>query len=199
MDEATLIERAREGDQEAFEQLVRGRYQRIYWTAYQVVGNQEDAKDVAQAACVRLWKVLGKYDARYPFSTWLHRIVMNLAIDHLRREGRHRHDPEPEADRLGPASSLVAAPADPDAQLGRKEVQGVFFTLAERLAPQQRAVFVLREMEERSTDEVAATLGITASTVRNHLFQARKTLRRALETEYPEYLPERLRRKRESS
>ena len=63
----------------------------MYWIAYQVVGDAEEAKDVVQTVFVRLWKALAKYDPRYPFSTWLYRMVMNLAIDHLRREARHRH------------------------------------------------------------------------------------------------------------
>jgi RNA polymerase sigma-70 factor (ECF subfamily) len=184
MDEARLIERAREGDAQAFEALVRGRYSRIYWLARQVVGNDEDARDVCQAVFIRLWRVLDRYDPRYPFSTWLHRMVMNLAIDHLRREGRHRHRAEPEDSTL-PARDARA----PHHQLERAELQRVFEELAEQLAPQQRAVFVLREMEEHSSEEVAAILGISASTVRNHLFQARRILRKELERRYPEYLP----------
>ena len=96
----------------------------------------------------------------------------------------HRHLDEPEASRL-PARDGPA----PHHQLERDELQRVFQELAEELAPQQRAVFVLREMEEHSSEEVAAILGISPSTVRNHLFQARRILRRELRRRYPEYLP----------
>lgn len=189
MDEAELIRQAKTGDAAAFEALVRGRHQRVYWIAYQVVGNREDAKDVAQAVFIRLWRVLPKYDERFPFSTWLYRITMNLAIDHIRRETRHRHDDEPDEDRYLGSGEPSSAAATPGAGLARAEIQRIFDELAGRLAPQQRAAFVLREMEELTSEEVADILGVSASTVRNHVFQARRILRAELERRYPEYVP----------
>jgi RNA polymerase sigma-70 factor (ECF subfamily) len=188
MDESELIGLAKDGDEEAFAALVRGRYQRMYWIAYQVVGNAEEAKDVVQTAFIRLWKALDKYDPRFTFSTWLHRMVMNLAIDHLRRESRHRHAEEPDEERTVVPEARGGA-STPAAALADAELQAVFDRLASGLAPQQRAAFVLREVEDLSTEEVAEILGVTASTVRNHVFQARKVLREELTRRYPEYVP----------
>jgi len=188
MDESELIRLAKDGDEGAFEALVRGRYQRMYWIAYQVVGNAEEAKDVVQTVFIRLWKALDKYDSRYPFSTWLYRMVMNLAIDHLRRETRHRHVDEPDDERTV-VPEAHGAGSTPARALADAELQAVFDRLAAGLAPQQRAAFVLREVEDLSTEEVAEILGVTPSTVRNHVFQARKALQTELARRYPEYLP----------
>jgi RNA polymerase sigma-70 factor (ECF subfamily) len=185
MDESKLIERARKGDAAAFEALVRGRHSRVYWLARQMVGNDEDARDIAQAVFIRLWRVLDRFDERYSFATWLHRMVTNLAIDHLRREGRHRHAPEPVQERVLPDHARQT----PEFRVSQQQLRAVFRELAAQLAPQQRAVFVLREMEELSTEEVAEILGVSSSTVRNHLLQARRSLRRQLAERYPELLP----------
>ena len=84
-EERELIRAAQEGDEQAFEQLVRRCRDRIFWIARQVVGNAEDAKDVTQNVLVRLWRVLPRYNPSYAFSTWLYRMTVNLAIDSLRR------------------------------------------------------------------------------------------------------------------
>ena len=160
---------------------------RVAWRQ-QVVGNAEEAKDVVQTVFIRLWKALDKYDSSYPFSTWLYRMVMNLAIDHLRRESRHRHLDEPDDERTV-VPETRGADASPAKALADLELQAVFDRLAAGLAPQQRAAFVLREVEGLSTVEVAEVLGVTASTVRNHVFQARKALKAALLLRYPEYVP----------
>ncbi len=75
IDEARLIAQAARGDRDAFEQLVRSRQQRVYWTAYQVVGNEDDARDIAQQVFIRLWRVLPRYRGGRRFDAWLHRIT----------------------------------------------------------------------------------------------------------------------------
>ncbi len=190
IDEARLIAQAARGDRDAFEQLVRSRQQRVYWTAYQVVGNEDDARDIAQQVFIRLWRVLPRYRGGRRFDAWLHRITMNLAIDAYRRR-QARPDAAPLPPR--PSSLPSVAGTGPAEGLDRREVQAIFLRLARRLSPQQRAVFVLKEMNGLDSDEIAAALEITPSTVRNHLHQARKILRRGLAALYPEYLPARSR------
>jgi RNA polymerase sigma-70 factor (ECF subfamily) len=184
-EEERLIAAASRGDAAAFEKLVRSRQEKVFWTAYQVVGHIEDARDVAQHVFLRLWQVLPRYRPAGPFSAWLHRITINLAIDACRR--RQARPELPASDRLEP----LAAPASatPGAELRRREIQQIFRTLARRLSPQQRAVFVLKEMNDLDTAEIAEIMELSPSTVRNHLHQARKQLRRGLAAEFPEYLP----------
>ena len=184
-EEARLIAAASQGDAGAFEQLVRSRQEKVFWTAYQVVGHMEDARDVAQHVFLRLWQVLPHYRPASSFDAWLHRITINLAIDACRR--RQARPELTSYERL----ELVPAPRSetPGVDLRRREIQQIFRTLARRLSPQQRAVFVLKEMNGLATAEIAQIMEVTASTVRNHLHQARKQLRRGLTEEFPEYLP----------
>ncbi len=177
-----LIRAAAGGDRRAFEDLVLRKRDQVVRTAYQITGNLEDAKDVAQGVFLRLWRVLQRFDLARRFDTWLYRITVNAAIDHLRERGPKgilQALPDDAGDRLrdpsrGPAEHLDLA-----------QLQGAFLRLAARLAPKQRAAFVLKDIEGLETEEVARVLGVTESTVRNHLLSARRVLREGLTREYP--------------
>jgi RNA polymerase sigma-70 factor (ECF subfamily) len=182
---ADLIRAAAGGDRSAFEKLVLSRRERVVRTAFQITGDLEDAKDVAQGVFLRLWKVLRRFDPGRRFDTWVHRITVNAAIDLLRERGpKGAIQPLPEN-----PEELGAVPADPSASLDTAALQRAFLRLAGALAPRQRAIFVMREIEGLDTPAIARALGVTESTVRNHLFQARKTLRAGLERDYPGLVP----------
>jgi len=177
-----LIRAAAGGDRRAFEDLVLRKRDQVVRTAFQITGNLEDAKDVAQGVFLRLWRVLQRFDLARRFDTWLYRITVNAAIDHVRERG--------------PKGILQALPDDAggtlrdpargaDEQFDLAQLQGAFLRLAARLAPKQRAAFVLKDIEGLDTTEVAAVLGVTESTVRNHLLQARRVLREGLLRDYP--------------
>ena len=177
-----LIRAAASGDRRAFEDLVLRKRDRVVRTAYQITGNLEDAKDVAQGVFLRLWRVLQRFDLTKRFDTWLYRITVNAAIDSIRERGPKgtlQALPDDAGERLpDPASG-------PDASFDLKQLQRAFFRLAAQLAPRQRAAFVLKEIEGLETAEIARTLGVTESTVRNHLLQARRILREGLRKDYP--------------
>ncbi len=177
-----LIRAAAVGDRRAFEDLVLRKRDRVVRTAFQITGNLEDAKDVAQGVFLRLWRVLQRFDLTKRFDTWLYRITVNAAIDSIRERGPKgvlQALPDDAGERLrDPASG-------PDAAFDLKQLQGAFFRLAARLAPRQRATFVLKEIEGLETAEIARSLGVTESTVRNHLLQARRILREGLRKDYP--------------
>ncbi len=175
-----LIRSAALGDRRAFEDLVLRKRERVVRTAFQITGDWEDAKDVAQGVFLRLWRVLQRFDLEKRFDTWLYRITVNAAIDHLRERG-----PQGFLQALpeGAGESLrdPGRPADELVDLGK--LQRTFARMAARLAPKQRATFVLKEIEGLETAEVARVLGVTESTVRNHLLQARRILREGLKRE----------------
>lgn len=186
-DETELIRAAAAGDREAFDELVRGKRERVVRTAYQVTGNLEDALDVAQAVFLKVWRGIGSFDPRRRFDTWLYRVTTNAAIDLLRTRGpRGTLQPLPDdpADLEGASEAPTA-----EARLDLTRLQQVFSRLAGNLAPKQRAAFVMREIEGLETAEVARILGVTESTVRNHLLQARRVLREAIQRDYPELVP----------
>ncbi len=184
-EEERILRRAREGDIQALEWLVERKRERAFRLARHVVGNDEDAKDVVQIAFIRVWRKIRRYRPGSGFDAWFHRIVMNLAIDSLRRDrARRRGLQELRTADAGP-SATGAIPAS----LRRSEVGRIFDDLARDLPARQRAVFALREIEGMETEDVARILGLRPSTVRNHLYQARRALQEALRSRYPEYLP----------
>jgi RNA polymerase sigma-70 factor (ECF subfamily) len=182
--ETALALRAQEGDVEAFAALVERRTPGLVAFLRRMLGDAEDARDVAQLTFLRVWENIGRYDPAWAFSTWLFRIAGNLAIDAIRAR-RTRQRTETESFRLvkGARTSEPDAPA----ALHRDDVRRVFEACADVLSGTQRLVFVLREFEERDGKDIAAILDCRESTVRNHLFQARRLLRDEIRKRYPEY------------
>jgi RNA polymerase sigma-70 factor (ECF subfamily) len=186
MDDRAQVAAARSGDEDAFADLVRRHSGGLHRSVARILGDDTEAWDVVQMAFVRAWERLDRYNARWSFATWLYRIGTNLAIDVLRsRSSRER------AHRAGGEHRLrLVGEARPASELAdHREVDRLLAQLVEALTPQQRGAFVLREIDGMDTSEVAQVLGCSATTVRNHVFQARKILRRELETRFPEYLP----------
>jgi RNA polymerase sigma-70 factor (ECF subfamily) len=186
-EDRALVDRIRAGDRDAFEELVRRKRDRAFRLARRVVGQDEDARDVVQLAFLRVWRKAHGFRGGSEFDPWFHRIVVNLAIDLVRRESARRRG---QADWAGEQTRAGGAGGQElPAGLRLQEVSRIFDELAACLPPRQRAIFALREIEGMSTDGVAKLMGIRSSTVRNHLFQARTALRRALQARYPEYVP----------
>ena len=181
-DDRQLVQAVRDGDSDAFETLVRRKTPKVFSLCYRVIGNSEDAKDVSQLVFLKLWENLQKYDPAFAFDTWLYRMATNVAIDFLRN--RQSRDAA-----VNSNLRLVKTSADPDQNLSvqRKEIESVFADISSILSPKQKAVFVMREMEDLPSTEISKILGCRESTVRNHLFNARKAMQQELKTRYPEY------------
>lgn len=191
-EEGELIRAAADGNRSAFNELVRIKRERVVRIAYQVTGDWDDALDVAQGVFLRLWKTLDRYDPARRFDTWLYRVTANAAIDMLRSRGPKGHlQPLPEAQGELKDESVV----DAETVLTTAELQKAFQRLAAGLAPKQRMVFVLKEIEGVETAEVARIMNVAESTVRNHLLQARRMLRAGLERDYPGLVPDSVRRR----
>jgi len=171
--EALLVARARRGDQAAFGQVVRAHQRRVYATALRIVRCHAVADDVAQEAFVRAWRSLESFDLSRPFGPWICRIAANLALNHV-RSPRSREEGLPE--REDPAPGV-------DSPLGRlldAEATRALDAAISELPAEQRAVFVLRAVEELSYAEIAEALGIPAGTVMSRLSRARERLACAL-------------------
>src|SRR5437773_8950746 len=177
-----LVETIRRGDDSAFEQLVRRKTSKVYSLCYRIIGNAEDAKDISQLVFIKLWENLEKYDAKYAFDTWLYRMVTNVAIDFLRNKQSRENAVN---------SNLRLVKTSTEAEQGvvvqRKEIENVFNAVATVLSPKQKTIFVMREMDDLPSSEIAKILGCRESTVRNHLFNARKLMQQQLRKRYPEY------------
>ncbi len=185
MDERDLVRKAQAGDLHAFETLVLERKGQVFRIARQILGDDEEAKDVAQLVFIRLWQSLARYREGGSFGAYLHRITVNLALDFARRRGVRERPEEAGGDFPDEAGTSRGA----GAEMEPGEIQRIFALLSRRLSPRQKAAFVLREIEGMSTEEVSEILGMRASTVRNHVHAARKILQEGLRRLFPEYAP----------
>jgi RNA polymerase sigma-70 factor (ECF subfamily) len=181
-DDRQLIETIRGGDTDAFETLVRRKTSKVYALCYRVIGNPEDAKDISQLVFLKLWENLEKYDPQYAFDTWLYRMVTNVAIDFMRNK-QSRDNAVNSNLRL----VRTAADAEQTVVVQRKEVENVFNEVSAVLSPKQKTIFIMNQMEDLPSAEIAKILGCRESTVRNHLFNARKLMQQQLQRRYPEY------------
>ncbi len=181
-DDRQLVRTIREGDTDAFETLVRRKTSKVYALCYRIIGNAEDAKDISQLVFLKLWENLEKYDPQYAFDTWLYRMVTNVAIDFMRNKQSRDNAVN---------SNLRLVKTSADAEQGvivqRKEVESVFNEIAAVLSPKQKTIFIMNQMEDLPSAQIAKILGCRESTVRNHLFNARKLMQEQLQKRYPEY------------
>lgn len=173
-DEAFLLARARRGDASAFEEIVRLYQRRVYGVALRIVRAHDVADDVTQEAFLRAWRSLERFDLGRPFGPWVCRIAANLAVNHV-RSPRAREEGLPEAH----AETRSREPGPLGALLDAEGARVLEAALAE-LPQEQRAVLVLRAVEELSYAEIAESLGISAGTVMSRLYRARERLALAL-------------------
>ncbi|NUO65665.1 MAG: RNA polymerase sigma factor [Gemmatimonadaceae bacterium] len=171
-EERLLIGRVQRGDTAAFDSLVRRHLPRALATAVQVVGDRHDAEDVVQDAFIRALRYIRGFDTRQPFVPWLHRLVVNTALDARARRAREVTEPE-RGDAASPAVS-------PHLALERQEVRDRFAVALAALSPRQRLILARFEVDGLSTAEIARELEIAPETVRWHLHQARHALRAPL-------------------
>jgi RNA polymerase sigma-70 factor (ECF subfamily) len=168
-----LVRRAQAGEEAAFASLVQRHERRALRVARNLIPSDEDARDLTQEAFLRVFRHLERFDFQYAFSTWLHRIVTNLAIDHLRKRrpvaalgGGGEDEPSLElADEDAP---------QPAARLEREETRSEVLAVLDTLAPHFKSVMVLRELEGLGCPEIAEIVGATHVTVRWRLHRARK-------------------------
>jgi RNA polymerase sigma-70 factor, ECF subfamily len=173
-DEAFLVARARQGDLSAFEEVVRRHQRRVYGVALRIVRSHDVADDVTQETFVRAWRALDRFELGRPFGPWVRRIAANLAVNHV-RSPRAREEGLPD----GHAELPAASPGPLHALLDDEARQVLERAIAE-LPDGQRAVFVLRAVEEMSYEQIARALSISPGTVMSRLFRARQRLVQAL-------------------
>jgi RNA polymerase sigma-70 factor, ECF subfamily len=173
-----LVERCRNGDRAAFTELVI-RYQRpIYNAAYRVLGNAEDASDIAQVVFLRVAERLHDYDSRFKFFSWIYRIAINESLNLLRRAGREEQLDE---DADPPASESAGPEWQADAAELSRRVQKALMSMK----VDDRAVLTLRHFSECSYREIGDILDLQEKTVKSRLFEARQRLRELLKDLMP--------------
>jgi RNA polymerase sigma-70 factor (ECF subfamily) len=179
-DAAAVLSRARRGDGDAFRALVEHHGKGAFGLAFRLTGNAQDAEEVVQESFLRAYRQLGRFEARSNFGTWLHRIVVNCAMDVLRSRKSHRHN-QHVADVDDVAQWLPASEPCPEQLARSTEIERRVEASLEQLTPQERAAFTLRHREGRSIEEIGRTLGLQKSAAKHAVFRAVKKLRVALE------------------
>jgi len=184
VDDRDLVEAARRGDRDAFRTLFERYHRRAYSLAFGVLRHQDDALDVVQDAFIKAHKYLDKFEGNSSFYTWLYRIVMNLAIDHLRKHRRvkpveldeSRVDDEAVDDTLLP--KMLGG--NPGRALADKEIRKRIDQALDELSENHRTVLVMRELEGLSYEEMAQAMGCSKGTIMSRLFHARRNMQKRL-------------------
>ena len=167
-----LTRRSQAGDTEAFGELVSKYSTKIFTMVYCILGDENDAWDLAQEGFLKAWRSIHRFEARSSFYTWLYSITMNLTIDSLRRKGRRQ---EVELDDAMP--SFLPGPR---VNCERAEIREQVNAALAQLSPEHRAVVVLKEIEDMQYREIAEVLNVSMGTVMSRLFYGRKRLQSIL-------------------
>jgi RNA polymerase sigma-70 factor, ECF subfamily len=183
-DESALVARCQQGDERAFEELVRKHQQTVFNLIYHNIGNRVDVEDVAQKVFTKVYLSLPKFDNRRPFFPWLYRIAVNQCYDELRRLRRRKlltftdlnlEDTDAIEKLINRPENQPAPPED------RQELYALLHKMLDQLPEQQRTAIVLRDLESIPYDKMSEMLGCTEQAARLKVFRARMRLKELME------------------
>jgi RNA polymerase sigma-70 factor (ECF subfamily) len=181
--ELDLVTRARGGEVDAFNDLVRKYERKIYRLAKNITQNDEDAEDVLQETFLKAYEHLGDFQGNSKFYTWLVRIAVNEALMKLRKRKADRTVPLDEPVDTGEETvvrEVAVWDEDPEQKYSQDELGKILNDAVQTLKPAFRTVFILRDIEELSTEETAQALNISVPAVKSRLLRARLQLREKL-------------------
>jgi RNA polymerase sigma-70 factor (ECF subfamily) len=181
--DAAAVALARDGNSEAFHDLVERHSRAVYRLAYRMTGTPQDAEDVVQETFLRAYKQLGRFESRANFGTWLHRIAVNCSIDLIRsRPHRESALDLPDLEQFGAAAERTDPNgATPERLMLSTEVQERIGSAMNGLSAMERAAFMLRHFEGHSIEEISQSLGLKTNATKHSIFRAVKKMRVALE------------------
>ena len=182
MEEKELIIRAKNGDQDAFGQLVLAHQNKVYTLCVHMVTDREEAADLAQEAFLKAWRSLSSFQEASSFATWMHRLTTNVCLDYLRKQTRRQNistavslDDE-EAGWTEPADHSQ----DPQYQLERLERKQALARALKELPEHHRRMLIMREVSGMSYQEIADALDADLGTIKSRIARARERLRKIL-------------------
>ena len=186
-DESALVAQAKAGDQNAFAELVNRYERKIYRLAKNITQNDEDAEDVLQDAFLKAYTHLDNFKGDSKFYTWIVRIAVNEALMRLRKRKTDRTVPLDEPVELGEETvtrEIAVWEDNPEQRYSKEEWRHILDEAVDSLKPDFRTVFVLRDIEELSTEDTAEALGISIPAVKSRLLRARLALREKLTRQF---------------
>jgi RNA polymerase sigma-70 factor, ECF subfamily len=181
--DAAAVALARDGDSEAFRELVERHGRAVYRVAHRMTGNAHDAEDVVQETFLRAYKQLGRFESRANFGTWLHRIAVNCSIDLIRaRPHRESGHDSSDLEQIGAGAVMhETAQQTPERLMWSTEVHERVTEAMGGLSRMERAAFVLRHFEGHSIDDISRALGLKTNATKHSIFRAVRKMRSALE------------------
>ena len=182
-DEAPFVAQARKGDDRAFAELVKRYEAKIFRLAQHITQNREDAEDVLQETFLRAYEHLDQFQGNSKFYTWIVRIAVNQALMKLRRRRTDKSVSLDESIDTGEDTvtrEIAAWDEDPEQRFSREELGEILDSAIQTLAPAYRSVFLLRDVDDLSTEETAEALGLSVPAVKSRLLRARLQLREKL-------------------
>jgi RNA polymerase sigma-70 factor, ECF subfamily len=184
--ERLLIRRLRDRDEKAFREIVVEYQDRVFNMTYRMLGNREEAEDVAQEVFITVFKSIDQFRGDSKFSTWLYRIAANTCKNRIkylaRRHDRDQSEYDDAADRDHAAGALTAPsqPRRPDRALEGAQMEQMFQEAIGELDEEQRLLVILRDIEDLSYEEILAITGLPEGTVKSRLHRARLALRKKM-------------------
>ena len=178
--EQQWVDAARQGDQSAFEQLVKLYEKRVLALTTRMCKNPADAEEAAQEAFLSAWQGLPFFRGDASFSTWLYRLASNACVDLLRREGRRHNAAGPSLNDEEAQLEVPDTAPSPQERAEQAELREQIEAGLQALTPDHRQVLILREMHQLSYDEIAQTLDVDVGTVKSRINRGRKQLRNFL-------------------
>jgi RNA polymerase sigma-70 factor (ECF subfamily) len=180
-----LVARLQRGEHLAFRELVRRHQDKVYRLALRLTRDESRAQDAMQDAFLQVFRKVGQFQEQSAFTTWLYRITVNAALMRMRSEKRHNEASLDDASPRYTEAGEIAEPVDDwsyavDDEAGNRELAKHAARAVDQLPEAYRSVFVLRELEDLSTEEVAGILDLTVPTVKTRLHRARLALRKML-------------------
>jgi RNA polymerase sigma-70 factor (ECF subfamily) len=184
--EKQLVDQVRRGNRGALGELLGAYHRSVYHQCLRMLGNTEDAADVAQDAMMKAVQHIDSFRGNSRFGTWLYRIVMNLSISHLRRrkvrQATSLETPVAGEDQASELKSMLTQQRepDPDQRVETDEQVDQVMAALEQLDAPLRSVILLRDLQEMDYTQIAEVVGVPVGTVKSRLFRARVALRQAL-------------------
>lgn len=176
--DSALVERVQQGDKGAFDLLVRKYQHKVIGLVSRYVKNQSESEDIAQEAFIRAWRAIGSFRGESAFYTWLYKIAVNTAKNHLVAMGRR-----PPTDDIAiddavyvPGADRMQETATPERELMRQEIEQTVFSTVQSLPEELRTAITLREVDGLSYEEIAEAMGCPIGTVRSRIFRAREAI-----------------------
>jgi len=184
-----LLTKFKKGDQHAFELLVRKYKMTVFNTIYSIIGNAQEADDIAQEVFLKVYTKAGGFKGKSSFSTWLYRITVNRCVDELRKRNSKIISYETEfneEEKLKLKDVLASKEKDSTQELRQKELQDIIQKAMNSLPEKYRVILTLKEIEGFSYNEISQIMKISLGKVKIWLFRARQKLKEKLAFLYPQ-------------